>query len=240
MTILQDIINFILPSRCALCGRILSVDKGICDDCIKNIEFIKEPVCFVCGQPLFCEISEHDKNLLCANCLKKRRQTFRFSRSAFAYDNFSKKLILDFKFYERTDIASLLAKMMLVAGEDIFNAGVDVIVPVPLYYTRLIKRKYNQSALLAKELSKLTNIKADNFTLSKIRQTLPQVECTGHERINNVKGAFAVKNIQAIKNKRVLLVDDVLTTGSTLKECNLTLKKAGAKSVDNLTVARVI
>lgn len=240
MKIWQKILNFILPPRCVLCGKVLRDDQGICDSCINNVEFLKLPICYRCGQPLNEVTGQNNAHLLCARCLRTKRQVFRLSRSAFAYDDFSKKLILDFKFYDYTDLAALLAKMLYVAGNDIFQSGVDIIIPVPLHYTRLIKRKYNQSSLLAKELSKLTGIKTDNFILRKKRRTKPQVECSGTARLNNLKNAFIVKNPAKIKGKRVLLIDDVLTTGATLRECAVTLKRAGAKSVDNLTAARVI
>ncbi len=240
MTIWKSFINFILPPRCALCGHIMKIDKGICDSCIANIEFLKPPVCYHCGHPLGEVTSQSNKHLLCGHCLKNKRHNFRFVRSAFAYDELSKKMILDFKFYDRTDLANLLAKMLYIAGEDIFKSGVDMIIPVPLHYTRLIKRKYNQSSLLAKELGKLSGITVDNFSLRKIRRTKPQVECNGSARLKNLKGAFSVKYPDKIKGKRILLIDDVLTTGSTLKECCVTLKRAGAKSVDGLTVSRVL
>ena len=160
-----------------------------------------------------------------------------------SYDSIAQKLILNLKFHDRTDLASVLAKMMYVAGKDIFASGVDVIIPVPLHYTRILKRKYNQSALLAKELGRLTGIKVCYDVLTKSRMTRPQVECSGFERLNNVKGAFLLKNSEKIKGKRVLLIDDVLTTGSTIKECKecaLAIKKAHPKSIDNLTIARVV
>lgn len=240
MNLWHSFINFILPPRCALCGHIMKIDKGICDSCIQNIEFLKPPVCYRCGQPLSEVTHQSHGHLLCGRCLQSKRHVFRFVRSAFAYDDFSKKMILDFKFYDHTDLAVLLAKMLYVAGEDIFKSGVDVIVPVPLHYTRLIQRKYNQSSLLAEELGRLTGIKVDNFSLRKNRRTKPQVECHGTDRLRNLKGAFVVKKPAAIKGKKVLLIDDVLTTGSTLKECGITLKRSGAASVDSLTVARVL
>ena len=113
-------------------------------------------------------------------------------------------------------------------------------MPVPLHYTRLIKRRYNQSVLLARELSKLVDIPCDCRSVIRHRKTKPQVEFSGHERIRNVKNAFSVKYPENLKGKRVVLIDDVMTTGSTLKECAKVILQAGAKSVDTLTVARVI
>lgn len=237
----QKLVDFILPPRCALCGCVLKSDKGICDSCISQIEFLKSPVCYQCGQPLGVgsDAVAHS-HLLCGECIKPKKRIFRFSRSAFAYDDFSKKLILDFKFHDHTELAELLAKILYVAGKDIFDKGIDVIIPVPLHFTRLIGRKYNQSALLAKELGKLTQIKVDNLGLKKIRKTKPQVECDRNQRLRNLKDAFVARHPTTLKGKRVLLIDDVMTTGSTLKECALSLRKAQVKSVDCLTLARVI
>ncbi len=239
MSFFKDILNIILPPRCAVCGKVMIEDKGLCDSCISQIEFLSGAVCQRCGQPLGETISD-GKHLLCGACHRRRRHIFRLSRSAYVYDDFSKKLILDFKFHDRTDLSSLLAKMMYVAGKDIFSAGVDVIVPVPLHYTRLWKRRYNQSALLAKELSRLTGIKVAYDAVVKIKMTRPQAELSGAERLKNVKGVFCAKYPEYLQGKRVLLIDDVLTTGTTLKECALAIRQAKPKSIDSLTIARVI
>ena len=162
------------------------------------------------------------------------------SKKAVYYDEYSKPLILNFKFRDHTENASLLARWMWLGGKDIFAAGVDVIVPIPLHYTRLIKRRYNQSALLAGELGRLCGVPVDVRAVVRHRKTKPQVEFSGHERVKNVKNAFSVKYPAVLKGRRVLLLDDVMTTGSTLRECAKAILKAGAVSVDALTVARVI
>ncbi len=239
MSILSRLIDLILPPRCAVCGKVMNEDKGICDECISQIDFINHDICYRCGNP-HGNIVDKKGHKLCPGCAGKRRGLFRLSRSAYSYDDFSKKLVLDLKFNDKTDLAPLLAKMMYVAGQDIFAAGVDVIVPVPLHYTRFLKRKYNQSALLAKELSKLTKIPVSYNSLIKKRITKPQVECSGIERIKNLKNAFELTPSQKLSGKRVLLIDDVLTTGSTLAECGRTIKKSKPRSIDTLTIARAL
>lgn len=234
-----DILNFILPPRCLNCGRILTENTGLCASCFDEITFITQPYCRKCGHPLETAAASGE-GMLCGRCLKTNNRPFRFSRSAFAYDEASKNLILNFKFRDKTENARFLAQTMYVAGEDIFKAGIDVIVPVPLHFLRLLGRRYNQSALLARQLSKLSGCPADCTSVVKHRRTRPQVELSGLARVRNVKGAFSVNRPALIAGKRILLVDDVLTTGSTLKECALALKRAGAKSVDTLTVARVV
>lgn len=234
---LRKIIDALLPPRCIKCGAILSSDGGLCADCFNDINFISEPYCQKCGHPF--EKAPGGKKKLCGKCLRNSRTPFRFSRSAVHYDESSKNLILAFKFMDCTDNALLLARWLNLAGRDIWKEGAEVLVPVPLHYTRLLKRRYNQCGLLASELSKLTGLPADYNSLIKHKATKPQVEFSGHERVKNIKGVFSVKHPEKIKGKRVVLIDDVMTTGSTLKECALALKKAGAKSVDTLTVARV-
>lgn len=236
--LLSQIIKIFLPPRCIKCGAILSDDDGLCPKCFQELNFITAPYCYKCGHPF--EQVASSKKMLCASCAKKKQTPFRLNRSALCYDDISKDLILALKFMDKTENAKTLAKWLSMAGYDIWQEGVDVLVPVPLHYKRLIKRRYNQSALLVKELSKITGITADYMSLVKHKSTKPQVQFSGHERVKNVKGAFSVKHIEKIKGKRVVLIDDVMTTGSTLKECALALKKAGAKSIDTLTVARVI
>ncbi len=183
--------------------------------------------------------NEKDANLhlVCPDCAVAKRIT-RLNRSAVIYDDFSKKGLLSFKFYDQIHFAKIYAKWLKAAGADIFEKGVDLIIPVPLSYPRLLKRRYNQAAVLARELSKLTNIKNNNLVLKKIKHTKPQSSLSEKARLKNLKNAFIVSSPDKIKAKRILLIDDVMTTGATLSECAKVLLKAGAKSVDTLTVAR--
>lgn len=235
---LLKIINLILPPRCKKCGKVILDDNGLCEDCFQEISFITTPYCARCGIP-FAEVPKGKKNLICGNCAKDKHPVFQMNRAAVHYDEASKPLVVSLKFLDKTDNAALLAKWMSLAGKDIFTQGVDVIIPIPLHFTRLIKRRYNQAALLAKELHKITSIPVDYMSVIRHRSTKPQIEFLGHARIKNVKDAFSVKHPESIKGKRILLIDDVMTTGSTLKECALVIRKSGALSVATLTVARV-
>ena len=238
MHFFKVLIDFILPLRCLICGKIMRTQGCICPECFENINFITRPYCQQCGTPLNGDTDDIE-GLCCVACLNKKNY-FRLCRSAVEYDNFSKKIILDFKFRDHLENKKLLAQWMFLAGKDIFDKGADLIIPVPLYFTRLFSRKYNQSAILARELSKLSKLPADYKTLKKKRNTLPQVQCNGDKRRTNVKNAFQVVNPDKIKGKRIVLIDDVYTTGTTLRECSKVLLKAGAKSIDILTVARVL
>jgi len=237
-SLIKKIINLILPPRCLLCGKVINGDNGLCSECFSNITFITSPYCNKCGYPFSRTINSEDN--VCLSCLNpKNKQIFRMCRSAIVYDEYSKKLVLDFKFSDHVENKILLARWLNIAGKDIFDEGVDLIIPVPLHFTRMIKRKYNQSAILVKELAKLSNIKAEYNSLKRKKMTAPQTQCTGKERRKNVKDAFVVLDINKIKDKRIVFIDDVYTTGATLKECAKVLLKAGAKSVDALTIARV-
>ena len=233
----REILDILLPPRCKLCGKVVADDDTLCPDCYNKFDFISKPYCVHCGHPF--EESSSSRKMLCATCAKDKKPWFRLCRSAYRYQEESRNLILSFKFHDCTDDAKILAKWMKQAGEDIWDKGVDVIVPVPLHYTRLVKRKYNQAAMLAVELSKMTGIPVDLTHLVRHRKTRPQVEFSGQKKKKNVKGAFSVKSINAFQGKRVLLVDDVLTTGSTLRECAKAISKAKPKSIDLLTAARV-
>ncbi len=232
---LRLIIDAILPPRCPICGEVVRSPDSLCRDCFEKISFISRPYCQHCGKPLESYLAN---TCYCASCLSQK-SPFRLCRAAIEYDDFSKKIILDFKFRDCLENKVMLARWLFMAGKDIFAEGIDVIIPVPLHYARLFKRKYNQSAVLTAELSKLCGIPGDYKSLRKIRHTTPQVQCNGKQRSKNVKNAFDVIRPEKIKGKHVLLIDDVFTTGATLRECAKALKKAGAKSVDALTVAKV-
>lgn len=235
--ILSKILAAFLPPRCIKCGTILEDQDGLCQDCFHEINFITPPYCAKCGRAFYEEIPS--SRMLCGRCVSDHKQLFRLARSCMEYTDTSKPLIIAFKFFDRTEYKKVFARWLALSGTDIFEAGVDLIVPIPLHFTRLIKRRYNQSALLAKELSKLTQIPTDMTSVVRHRRTKPQVKFSGKARVENVKDAFSVKHPQRIKGRRVVLIDDVFTTGSTFNECAKALLKAGAKSVDYLSLARV-
>lgn len=186
----KNFLNFILPPRCLHCGKIIQSENSLCSECFDNISFITKPYCKCCGIPL--EGRKDDVfELTCFNCLNKKN-AFRLCRSAIKYDQFSKKLLLDFKFADHIENRLLLARWLYFAGKDIFKAGADLLIPVPLHYTRMIQRKYNQSAMLAAELSKLCCVPVHYKILKKIKYTKPQVQCSGKNRKSNIKNAFEV------------------------------------------------
>lgn len=239
MNIWQKFLNILLPPRCIKCGTILSSKNGLCAECFAKITFISSPLCRRCGKPFTDAANiKFDTVQYCGQCLQKKKYLFDLQRSAFIYDDFSKALILDLKFRDKTMSAETLANLLYTAGTDIWKENPDMILPVPIHRLRLLQRRYNQSALLCGYLAAKTGIVADYSVLQRCRNTVPQVQLSGAARRNNLKHAFAVVNPQIVKGKKILLIDDVSTTGSTLNECAKVLHKAGAAAVYSLTLAR--
>lgn len=235
----RKLLNIILPPRCIKCGRILSEKNGLCSECFSSINFISAPYCYKCGRPF-----EKESNLkfatkqYCGACLQKKKFLFDIQRTAFIYDESSKNLILDLKFRDKTVSAETLANMLYQCGTDIWKENPDLIIPVPIHRLRLLKRRFNQSALLVKYLALRCGIKADYSSLKRVQNTIPQVQLSGFARRKNLRKAFKVTSPQNIKDKKIVLIDDVETTGSTLNECAKILRKAGAKAVYSITLAR--
>ncbi|MBR3501275.1 MAG: ComF family protein [Alphaproteobacteria bacterium] len=232
-------INILLPPRCIKCGKILSERNGLCPECYAKIEFISEPYCYCCGHPFADSTGvKFATKQICGNCAKEKKHVFIMQRSAFVYDENSKDLVIDFKFHDKTVSAEVLANMLFVAGKDIWAENPDYLIPVPLHKKRLHSRRYNQSALLCKYLSRKSLVAVDYFSLKRTVNTVPQVSLTGTKRRNNLKKAFVLENSEKFKGKSVVLVDDVKTTGSTLRECALVLRRAGVKNIYSLTLAQ--
>jgi len=235
----SGLINVLLPPRCIKCGKILSERNGLCPECFNKINFISEPFCYHCGRPFHNEIQTNAANrYFCGACLKHKHPLFELQRSAFIYDSNSKELILDFKFNDQTSSAEPLTKMLWSAGRDIWQENPDLLIPVPIHKLRLLKRRYNQAALLAKYLSQLTNIPVDYCSLIRHENTVPQVSLSRNDRRKNLKKAFSLKYPERICGKNIVLIDDVETTGSTLSECAKVLKRHKAGKIYALTVAR--
>ncbi|WP_298915813.1 ComF family protein [uncultured Algimonas sp.] len=211
-------------------------------DLFTQLTFLDEPCCASCGYPFDHEvtglagISAFD--LLCAACLA-RRPAYATARSALQYDDASRSLVLAFKHGGHTDRLHTFAAQMHRAGR-VALAHADLIVPVPLHRTRLVKRRYNQSALLARALSRRCGVPMDAHMLLRPRKTPSQGGLSAAGRRRNVQGAFEVARPEAVAGRRLVLVDDVMTTGATLEACTRTLKRAGAARVDALCLARVV
>lgn len=226
--------DMFFPSKCCNCGDLVDM-PGLCPTCWSKMSWINEPKCAICSHPFSVEIMP-----VCPQCLSDRPH-FDKAVSALAYDDSSKKMILEFKNADATYLVEQFAKLMYKAAAlDIESS--DIIIPVPIHFFKRLKRKYNQSELLAKYLSKVSGVEYEPRILNKIKQTSPQEGLSGAERRKNVQGSFGInKRYQdLLENKNVLLVDDVFTTGSTVNECAKILKEHGAKKVKVVTLARVV
>lgn len=228
------LLNSVLPPQCLACSAVVETPGHLCAACFGRFTFITPPHCGVCGVPLNQTVTE---DLICGACVAERPSYGR-ARAAFIYDDHSRTLILKLKHGDRTDMAVHLAKWLQRAGAEL-TAQADVIVPVPLHRSRLLMRAYNQSALIARALGKLTGKKVAADALVRIKATSSQGGLSRTERRRNVAGAFEVGRPAAIEGKRVLLIDDVLTSGATANACALALIHAGSTAVDVLALARV-
>ncbi|MBF0248201.1 MAG: ComF family protein [Alphaproteobacteria bacterium] len=231
------ILDLVLPPTCFGCGRVVGEPHALCPDCWTRLTFIGPPVCDACGHPFDHEVPDR---ALCGACARER-PPFGRARGALLYDDASKDLVLGFKHADRTELAKLFSKWMTQAGRALV-AEADLVVPVPLHWTRLFSRRYNQAALLARALGRSCGVAVLPDALVRARRTPSQGHLGVKARARNVQGAFRVhpRRGARIRGKRVLLVDDVYTTGATARACAKVLLRGGAASVDVLVLARVV
>jgi ComF family protein len=230
------LLDLLLPPRCAGCGSSVTEAATLCPDCWSAIEFLSSPACQRCAYPFEFEVTGAT---LCAAC-RASPPVFDRARAVLRYDEGSRDMLLAFKHADRTDLAPIFGRWLARAGAELL-AEADLVTPVPLHWSRLFARRYNQAALLAKRAAIEANRLFLPDVLNRRRRTPPQ-HSSRAARARNVAGAFAVaaRRRDAVEGRRVLLVDDVRTTGATLDSCARALKAVGAKGVDVLTLALVV
>lgn len=229
-------LDLLTPPLCPLTNERVAAPGHIAADAWSEIAFIDDPVCARCGVPFEFD---HGQGAVCAGCIADP-PAFDAARAGVIYDSAAHDLILAFKHADRTDLAPMFASWLARAGAPFLGAD-SVVAPVPLHWRRLFKRRYNQSALLALQLSRIAATPAIVDALQRRRATPTQQGLSAEGRRRNVQGAIVVSPPRRaqIAGRRVVVIDDVMTTGATLSACARALKSAGAREVFGLVLARV-
>lgn len=236
--IMLTALDTLLPPRCLSCGGAVRQQGDLCPVCWPQLRFLHPPWCDACGLPLQ---GDDGGSGFCPAC-RLEPQPWDKGRAAIAYDEGSRRLILGFKHRERIEAAQSFSRWMLVAGAEVLQRA-ELILPVPIHRWRLLGRGYNQSALLASRLSTASGIPWHPQLLLRLRATPSQQGLAAQARQANVTVRdFGLHRRLGgrVAGRRILLIDDVLTTGATLGACVTVLRQAGASSVDILTLARVV
>ena len=227
--VINGLLDLVYPPRCLGCDTL--GEDYLCDACLKEIERVPQPACRICGHTLTASD--------CHNCAGRVR-SFTSARGAADYDGVLREAIQDFKYNGKRMLARPLGDLMFAYLEkraDFPWRKADCIIPVPIHPRRRRFRGYNQSELLARHLSERTGIPLVTGLLIRRRWTKPQVECSRDERRTNLLKAFRVLNPVPICGKTVILVDDVSTTGSTIHEASIALRRAGVERIYVLCLA---
>lgn len=232
------LLDFVFPPHCHVCRSFIPGGGRlhICDSCREKIRLVNQPHCTVCAIPFAGAGANHP----CGNCIDTP-PSFDVARAAVIYDGPGRELIHSFKYDYKTHLRRPLAILTADALTGfVTSLKPDLLVPVPLHVKRLRSRGFNQAVLIGEMLAAEWGISMERRVLQRIRWTEPQINLAAGQRKTNVKGAFAVADAEAVKNRTVLLFDDVYTTGSTVDECAKVLKRSGAGKVIVVTVARTV
>jgi ComF family protein len=228
--------DLIMPPCCLVCRSPLNAHHLLCAPCWREVSFIRPPLCDVLGIPLPFDTGERTISAAAA----ARPPPYDRARAVAHYSGAMRTLVHQFKYADRHDARALFGRWLAESGRELLS-GADLIVPVPLARLRLLTRRFNQAAILARELSRRTGRAVAPHALKRTRATPSQVGLTHDQRRRNVAGAFRVPKNRAalVRGRRVLLIDDVITTGATAEACARGLKRAGAAGVDVLVLAMV-
>ncbi len=230
------LLSSVLPARCPITGDIVEVPGLVSASVWSRVNWVEQPYCMCCGIRFDVPVGPGEH---CPACLTDP-PAFDHARSVMTYDDISRDMILAFKHGDQTHLVATFTPWIARIADE-FRRDTDVIMPVPLHRYRLLARRYNQAGLLAQGLARVwQDVPHDPFTLIRVKSTPSQGHMTRVQREENVAGAFTVRDPSRVKGKRILLVDDVYTTGATVEGCARVLKRAGAASVNVVTLARVM
>lgn len=232
--VIAKIIEFLFPPVCPVCGTPVSVHGELCANCFRGFEWIDSPKCDKCGYPLIYDAGPNARCPVCAS----GEFDLEWLRSACRYEEMSRSVMLPFKHGGRIKYANFMSRAMIWALRDT-PADCDVVMPVPLARPRLIHRTYNQATLLARPIARAMNVPLDVDSVH--REHRPDMgHMTPKQRHENIHGVFTVMHPERIKGRKILLVDDVYTSGATMSEMRRVLLRAGAESVCGVTFCRVV
>ena len=228
----ENLLDLIYPRRCAVCDNALPFGKKyICPKCAAKLIRVREPRCAKCGRPLDSQGTEY-----CRACLSTRHE-FTYGFSLFMYNDAMRESIFRFKYGGRQEYAEFYARAIAkYLRAEILSFRASAIIPVPLHRRRMEERGYNQAELVAEKLGKLLNIPVKSDIVTRIRNTIPQKKLNSSERWKNLKKAFIISR-NVVELERVIIFDDIYTTGSTIDSLSLSLKKAGVKDVFFITLS---
>ena len=219
-------LNMLFPRRCPICSDIV-MPKGqlVCPECVENIPYIKGPRCYRCGKELRDERTEY-----CYDC-SKHTMYYEKGVSLYRYNHVMRRAMDGFKYKNRREYADFFtAELIRICGSVMQDWGADAVIPVPIHKSRRRIRGYNQAELLAAPLGEFLKIPMRTDFIERIRKTKPQNKLNDKERQKNIEGAFKIcKNV--VQLKKVILVDDIYTTGSTINACAKLLREAGIEQV---------
>ncbi|MDX3927622.1 MAG: ComF family protein [Shinella sp.] len=236
-TAFEAAVDFVYPPVCVGCNVLLGRHAGVCARCWSSLHFIERPYCEVLGLPFSHDLGS---GILSAEAIANP-PSFDRLRSVALHDDLARSLVHGLKYRDRTDLAPMMARWMLRSSDGAVEAC-DIILPVPLHRFRLLRRKFNQAGELARALSDLSGKPIAVDVLKRMRRTRHQVGLGARAREDNVRGAFAVteKGKADLFGKKVVLVDDVYTTGATVSAASRALKRAGVADLTVLTFARAL
>ena len=243
---LTALVDLLLPPFCAVCDAPLREGRRdpLCGVCWLKVERVTPPLCGVCGLELGRYLTSPTPTVAAAHVARcgpcrTRPPAFTYARSAARYDDVLREALHAFKFGGRRALAAPLADLIAETGLAALPvAAPDLLIPVPLFPARERARGFNQAALLARRVGRAWRVPVHRDVLARTVDTRAQTELTGRERRQNLRGAFRVRRFETVKGRHVVVVDDILTTGSTAGACALALRRAGAATVGVLTVAR--